>query len=468
MNYYIEPEKRLPVLEYDVVVAGAGTGGVMAAIAAARHGAKTMVIELKGYPGGIAGEGGTALHSFYNVWKPYEDVEKKQLVKGLPQEMIDRLMAIGGCSGHAETTAGFDYDGISTGIDTELYKLVTFEMLSDAGVYCMMNTMVTEAIVEEGVVKGVIIENRGGRQVVMAKSFVDATGHGDLSAFAGATYTEPADYDSANAMGVGGVDVEKYYAYLCDHNAIKDVAYGIRSGQPNKLVRVTGGEINSNVTDPSDKRHMPKELLDQSKAIGMSYVTTTVHDDYFMFIKLNHHIGGPSTDMHQVNAAELELRQRQYKALQLFRNTIPGCEKAFIARTSPSFNVRRGRCITCDYDMPLAEILEGTHYEDDVFTYGFHDCAPRLHIKNGGSYGLPYRALCVKGLKNLYAIGMMITSDWSAHMSTRNTVSCMGMGQAAGTAAALCVREGCFVRNLDYNLLRQTLMKDNVYLVTTS
>lgn len=464
MNYYMEPMKRIPALTYDVVVAGAGTAGVMAAIAAARNGAKTIVIELKGYPGGIAGEGGTALHSFYNVWKPYDDVAKTQLVKGIPQELIDRLMTVGGCSGHSETTKGYDYDSVSTGIDTELYKLTAFEMLDEAGVTCMMNTMVVDAIVEEGVIEGVIIENRGGRQAIMAKSFIDTTGHGDLSALAGAEYTEPADYSSANSMGVGGVNVEAYYQYLVDHNAIGDVAYGIRSGEANKLVRVTGGETNGTITDPADTRRLPDAVLKKSKAIGMSYVTTTVHDDYFMFIKLNHHLGGPSTDVDKVNAAELELRKRQYKALKLFRDNVPGCEKAFIARTTPSLNVRRGRCITCDYDMPLSEILDATNYEDDVFTYGFHDCAPRLHIKHGGSYGLPYRALCVKGLKNLYAAGMMITSDWEAHMSTRNTVSCMGMGQAAGTAAALCVKEACSIRELPYSILRETLVKDNVYL----
>lgn len=246
-----------------------------------------------------------------------------------------------------------------------------------------------------------------------------------------------------------------------DHNAIGDVAYGMRSGEPDKLVRVTGGEVNGKVTDD---RRLPKALTEQSRAIGMSYVTTTVHDDYFMFIKLNHHIGGASTDMDKVNAAELELRRRQFKAVNLFREYVPGCEKAFIARTTPSFNIRRGRCITCDYDMPLTDILDATHYHNDIFTYGFHDCAPRLHVKDGSSYGLPYRAICVKGISNLYATGMMITSDWEAHMSTRNTVSCMGMGQAAGTAAALCAKEGCASRELDYGLLRKTLINDDVYL----
>jgi len=96
--------------------------------------------------------------------------------------------------------------------------------------------------------------------------------------------------------------------------------------------------------------------------------------------------------------------------------------------------------------------------------YGFHDEAPRLQIKNGGTYGIPYKALRVKGIGNLLAAGMMITSDRHAHMSTRNTVCCMGQGQAAGTAAAICAAKNRGTRELPFSDLRNTLTKNNVYL----
>jgi hypothetical protein len=96
--------------------------------------------------------------------------------------------------------------------------------------------------------------------------------------------------------------------------------------------------------------------------------------------------------------------------------------------------------------------------------YGFHDEAPRLQVKNGGTYGVPYKALRVKDIDNLLAAGMMITSDHHAHMSTRNTVCCMGQGQAAGTAAALCALRKTGTRKLPYADLKNALKKDNVYL----
>ena len=108
-------------------------------------------------------------------------------------------------------------------------------------------------------------------------------------------------------------------------------------------------------------------------------------------------------------------------------------------------------------------MIDGRHFNDDVFVYGFHDSAPHWQIKDGGTYGIPYRALCVRGIENLYAAGMMITADHRAHMSTRNTVSCMGQGQATGTAAAICAAKNLGTRELKYGTLRDALDRGGVY-----
>ncbi len=451
-HYYEEPAKRLPVREFDVVVAGGGTAGVVAALAAARQGAKTALIEVKGYPGGTVTEGGTALHSFYNLWKAFPGVEKRQVVRGIPQEIIDRLARVGGTSGHAEMTKGYDYDSVCTAIDTELYKLVTFEMLDEAGVFVCVNTLLTGAVVRGPWIQGVITESRSGREAFYAKSFVDCTAYGDLAAYAGADYTEPNDYAVANSIGVGNVNVEKYCEFLESHDALTQYAEGRRSGRDGQIVRLNGRSVN-----------LPPAFRDEAGKIGMSTTTTTVHDNYLMFIKLNLKMPVSPTNRDEVAKAELELRRRQARAVELFRKFVPGCEKAFIARTSPRLCIRRGRRITCDYDISHEDVIEARHFDDDVFVYGFHDSAPRFQVKNGGTYGIPYRALRVKGIDNLLASGMMITSDRRAHMSTRNTVSCMGQGQATGTAAALCAERKCGTRELPYPDLRTTLERDGVY-----
>jgi hypothetical protein len=449
-DYYEEPVKKLPARKFDVVVAGGGTAGVLAATAAARQGAKTVLIEMKGYPGGTATEGGTTLHSFFNIWKPFPGVKKRQVVRGIPNEIMERLDKIGGWAGFGDMTVG-SRDSTNTVIDTELYKLVTFEMLVEAGVYVCVNTLLAGAIMDGSRIRGVIAESRSGREVFYAKSFVDCTAYGDLSAFAGADYTEPNDYDVANSFGMGNVDVDKIFKYLADRDGIREHAEGRRSGADGMSVRVQGKWT-----------VMPDGFRQEAGKIGLQSATTTVYDNYLMFVKPNLRLSVSPTDRDVVAKAELELRKRQLKAVELFRKYFPGCEKAFIARTAPRLNIRRGRLIACDYDIKHEDVIEARHFDDEVFVYSYHDTF-RYMVKDGGTYGIPYKALLPKGIENLLVSGMLITSDRRAHQSTRNTVNCMGQGQAAGTAAALCAAKNCGTRELRYRDLRKALKDGGVY-----
>lgn len=435
-----------------MVVVGGGTAGVVAAIAAARGGAKTALVEAKGYPGGTVVEGGTALHSFYNLWKAFPGVKKRQVVRGIPLEMVERLTKIGAATGFPEMEKGFDYDSVCTVIDTEMYKLNAFEMLHEAGVFLGVNTLLTGAIRDGSRLTGVITESRSGREALMAKAFVDCTAYGDLAAYAGAKYTEPNDYAVCNSVGLANVNLEKLYEFLRSHDAVQQYCEGVRDGKAGQIVRLQGRQAK-----------LPVAFREEAGGLGMTMTTTTVHDNYFMFLKVNYKMSVSPTNRDAVALAELELRRRQAKSVELFRKFIPGCEKAFIARSSPSLNIRRGRLIACDYDITLPDVIEGRHFDDDVFVYGFHDSAPRLQVKNGGTYGIPYKALRVAGVENLLVAGMMITSNHEAHMSTRNTVSCMGQGQATGTAAALCAARNCGTRDLKYADLRAALQAGGVY-----
>jgi len=450
-SYYEEPAKKLPARKFDVVVAGGGTAGIFAAMAAARHGAKTMLIESKGYCGGVAVEGGTAIHSFYNLYTGFENCTKRKVVQGIPAEFMDRLTEMGGATGYPEMETGRDYDAVCTAVDTELYKLLAFRMLKEAGVFIAVNTMLADAIMDGGRLKGVITESRSGREAVMADSFVDSTGYGDLCSHAGAQYQVPNDYDSCNSFGFANASIDDYYEFLKSNDAVGQVCRGPRSSEDNKFVRMGAEQLN-----------IPG-LMDEARKIGLSLVTTTVRDNYLMYIKCNYKVPGTVIDRDDMAQAEVEIRSRMEKAAGLLRKYVPGFEKAFIARTSPAMVIRRGRQIVCEYDITHEDVINGRHFEDDTFVYGFHDSAPRFQIKDGGTYGIPYRALCVKGVDNLYATGMMITSDRRAHMSTRNTVSCMGQGQAAGTAAALCAKKKIGSRDLKYADLRTQLLKGKVY-----
>ncbi len=254
-------------------------------------------------------------------------------------------------------------------------------------------------------------------------------------------------------MGVGGVDVDRFLAWLQSMDAVEDYAETTRADGRRQVVRVTARTA-----------ALPADLRERLDAIGMNLVTTTIHPDHFMFIKINYKMAVSPVNRDAQAAAEAVLRTRQRQGIALLRREIPGCEQAYIVRTSSQLCIRRGRCIVCDYDLTNDEIVQGTHFADDILWYGFHDCAPRIQIRDGASYGIPFRAMRPQGLDNLLAIGMMITSDFHAHMSTRNTVSCMGQGQAAGTAAALCARNRWDMRSLPMQTLQATLRQDGVYL----
>jgi hypothetical protein len=285
----------------------------------------------------------------------------------------------------------------------------------------------------------------------MAHSFIDSTGFGDLCANVGAEFTVPNDYKIVNSFGLANASIDYYHAFIESHGAVLQFCKGSRSGNENRLIRVD-----------AEKTVIPG-FTSKAKELGLASVTTTLHDNYLMFLKCNYEMQGNILDRDDISLAEMELRERMFKSAELLKESVPGFENAFIARTSPQLTVRRGRTISCDYDITHEDVIEGHHFEDDTFVYGFHDLAPKLQIKDGGTYGIPYRALLVKGVENLFASGMMITSDYRAHMSTRNTVCCMGQGQAAGTAAALCSKFDINSRDLSYNLLRETLQQNGVY-----
>ena len=481
MNYYTEPAKKLPVYRFDVVVAGGGTAGVIAAVAAARNGASVALIEAKGYVGGTMLEGGTTLHSFFTLGK-YYGRESCQIVKGLAQELIDRLVAVGGSTGHLKDDIGIDYDEHCTLIDVEKVKLVEAEMLEEAGVQIWFNTLVAGADVENGHIRGLIAQSRvEGRIYFEAQSFIDATGWGDFSACAGADFILPKEYSVANSVGVAGVDVERYAKYLEDNGGVTGLTYGTRDGNDDQIVRIGASfwKVLSTVMaehrkaqgkDPGyteeelAKNKIPlnvqKELARQALTLGV----TTMHDNYFMYLKVNYVMKEGVTSQAEMTKAEIELRRRQAAAIELLRKNIPGCEKAFIARSSPTLCTRRGRTIVCEYDISNQDITSGKHFNDDIAWFGFHDLAPKYHVGGDGTYGIPLRAILVKGIDNLFAVGMMITSDFDAYMSTRNTVSCMAQGQAAGTLAAMAAVSAVPLRSVPYQELKERLIRDGAVL----
>jgi len=452
---FVHESLKTPVAyECDVVIAGGGTAGVVAALAAARNGAKTILIDRYGFLGGTMLNGAGPLHSFFNIYKAFPGVEKVQVVRGLPQEIIDRLIAAGGSPGHLEQEKGGSYDSVITLIDWEIFKGVIFDMLEEAGVRILLHVMAVEAVMEGNQVKGVIIEGKSGREAILARAVIDTTGDGDVAAKAGAKFIK--QHGSARVgmpFGMANVDMKRLVKFLEENDMVNQLIRGDKGSEIDDVIRL-GFELR--------KLAFFKDYMDKFGIWGPLGVS--LHENNYNYINGTSLSNVDATDTETLSKAEIGLRKQVMTLSKMLREHVPGFEKAYLSWTPVCVGVRYTRVIDCEHDMTLDEIVNCRRFDDEVMLYGFHDSAPRIMIKNGGWYGIPYRAFIPKGVDGLLVAGRLITSVWEAHMSTRNTVSCMAQGQAVGTAAALAARSGINPRQLDTASLREVLKKQDVFL----
>lgn len=173
---------------YDVLVAGGGMAGIAAAIAAARTGAKTLLIDRNGWLGGMGIVGATGLHSFFNVFDAAPGAARTRVVAGIAQELVDRCQQSGGGIGHVRMERGGDFVSMLTPVEPETFKLVAAKMCLEAGVKLLLHTAVDEVQSTAGHIDGIVVWNKAGRTLIRAKQYIDCTGDGDLAAYAGAAF----------------------------------------------------------------------------------------------------------------------------------------------------------------------------------------------------------------------------------------------------------------------------------------
>ncbi len=452
MEFYEECLKTPVAYDFDVLVCGGGTAGFIAALAAARTGARTALVERNGFIGGTMINGAGPLHSFFNLFKAFPGAKKQQVVQGLPSKVVNRLVAEKASYGHLEQDKGGNYDSMITLVDWESFKDIAFKMLEEAKVEMFLHTVVSAVMKQGDAVTGAVIETKSGRQAIRAKVVIDTTGDGDVAALAGAEFVKKHDTTSVGfPFSMMNVDMRRLVDYLEKEGLVTQLIRGQKDGEDD-VIRL-GFDLRK------DERFRPfMEKSGMWGPLGFSY-----HDNNFTYINSANKKSVDATDVVACTKAEIELRHQVMELSRMLVKYIPGFEKAYVYWTPNALGVRYTRVIRCEYDLTVEEIVNGTRYDDEVFLYGFHDCAPRIMIKDAKYFGMPYRALLPVKVENLLVAGRLITSTWEAHMSTRNTVSCMAQGEAVGTAAALCAREGVTPRQLDRALLHKTLADHGVY-----
>ena len=455
METYFEPSRQIPIhTTCDVLIVGGGTAGVVAALASARTGADTVLVEQYGFLGGTMHAGVCGVHSFFNNYQTFHR-PKVQLVRGIPDEIAHRMMERNACPGHLDAERGVDHFAVVTTFSREDYKQLAFELIQESGVRLFLHTFFSDVIRNEnGTPVGIIVESKNGREVIFAKQIVDTTGDGDVAFRAGCRILPETDpYNVGMLFAMSGVDIPRFAKFLDENGVLESLALGKKGNSDDSFVRVATHFYQS-----------PKlrEFAHNLNIWGV--YTFSCHEGELTYVNGSNTAPLKNFSLEEQTRAEVDARHNISEMAQALIAHFPGFENAYVSWTAAHAGIRRTRIIACEYDLTSEEIESGARFADEIGLYGFHDLAPLRNINHGGWYGIPYRALIPLSVDNLLVAGRMITSDKAAHMSTRNSACCMLQGQAAGTAAALCAQANISPRCLNPQSLRNKLREDNVFL----
>ncbi len=459
MQYYQEKGREIPVIETDVFVAGAGTAGCIAAIAAARAGARVVLAEKMPVPGGTYTNGGIGTSSFFSA--PKDDRQTVRIVDGIPYELALRLEKEGGATGFIHTPKDDHRGGYRFVGDHEVYKAVISEMLMEAGVTVYLQTTFCGVVMDGSRIQAALMENKDGRQAVFAKQYIDASGDGDVAKFAGVEQIENwQDYDqvcggpTGLVFGMAGVDFDRL---ITENEGAVRVSYQKPAADGTPTLKLSFCHLR----DP--ERYKALADLDINFFTGIQ----SIHPGEATYINNSKGVKVDASKAEDLSMAEMKLRVKILRMAQAFKACVPGFEHAYLSWAATQIGIRASKITVCDKTITQEEISNATRFDDEIGLYAFHDLAPKkpeLFAKDPGFYGFPYRMLLAKGCDNLLMAGRCVTEDIQAHMSTRNTVGCMVMGQGAGVAAALCAQADCSTRQLAYQKLKKALLEQSVIL----
>lgn len=426
----ITVSKSVPVVgSYDVVVCGAGPAGVIAAIAAAREGASVALVERFGFLGGMATAGLVMPLSVFIY-------QNKRVIGGIPWEFIERLEAMGG--GYIEKPLG------NVAFDPELYKLCMQRMVLEAGMTLYMNSYLTGTVVgAEGRVECVVIENKSGAEALEAKVFIDCTGDADLAAMAGVEM-QPMNGEPLQPLStyfiLAGVDTSSpLIAEAMHHN---------KQG-----VNCHCLPIREYLLEHAEELNMPE--------FGGPWFCTTLHEGC-VAVNMTR-TAADACDNRDYTAAECRLREDVYRMADILRDNFAEFKNCYVASVATQAGIRETRRIKGVHTMTAEEYMSGYRYEDSI-SRGAHPID--IHATKGSSQVthfleqaayVPYRALIANNYPNLLVAGRCLSADRKAFASMRVQASCMGTGQAAGVAAAMCAKVGCSVQSVDIGALVERL-----------
>lgn len=439
--------------DYDVIVVGGGTAGVPAAIAAARGGAKVLIIEKAGHLGGTAVYG----IPFLGVISAAGEIVNR----GIMDEIISRLKKEDGCFGYADGAfwntpdTPLKYGFSLVPFDAEIYKYVAQEMVLESGADILFYTQLSDVKTEENLIEYIEVLNKSGKQKFKAKIYIDCSGDADLVYMAGGQFIKKETFQNSSILiHLGGVDLERF---LCDLNEGKSV-----KGNGTWHTRV----IRAYKKPDGEKSivHLAGHFVFNNKETTFTAVSFR---DGEIYLNASRTAGYDCANGKDLSIVETLERRNVINLIKNLNKYVPAFKDAVILNTSP-VGVRETRNILGDYVLTKEDVLEGRTFSDGIakgaYPIDIHD--PKggrtsfQFIRDGGSYSIPYRAFLPKNIDNVLVAGRCISANHEANGTTRIMGCVVSQGQAVGTAAALGVAEGVIPRAVDAGLIREKLKKD--------
>ncbi len=441
----------------DVAVIGGGPAGIVAAVAAARAGSRVTLVERYGFLGGALTAALVAPMMGFHAGD-------RQVVAGIPEEIVGRLRSIGASPGHVPDP--IDFCHTVTPFDHEGLRRVLLEMAAEAGVELWLHSVFLDAQADSGVVQAARIWQKDGAKELRARVFVDASGDGDLSVAAGASAEigRAADHltqPMTLVFRLGGVDWPAVMEHLERHPDDIQHGQGVRdridiewlAGLPCRGFAGFGAAVREarecgEWTVPRDRL-----LVFEGRRPGEAIVNTT---------RVLDRSGISGEDL---SRAEIEGRRQAYQVAEFLQRRVPGFADAYILETPAQIGVRETRRIRGDYVLTAEDVLGARKFDDAIaagaYPVDIHDPASdRLQVRRlpeGEYYTIPYRCLLPRGGANWLVAGRCISATHEAFAALRVSAIVMAIGQAAGTAAAMAALGGMPPRQVDPRSLRQAL-----------
>lgn len=445
----------------DVVVIGAGPGGLAAAISAARQGVSVLLVERMGYLGGCLAMGLPLLGYF--------DAQERYVTGGFAQELVDRLARKGATTGHRICPM----HNSTTIIDPSVAKIVCFEMAIEAGVRLLLHSELADVEMCDGVIRSVTLAGKGERICVTGKVFIDGTGDGDLASMSGARYDKGQEgtgemQSPTLTFDLGGVELEKLFDYLDAHPG--DFEYC-------DSMEVKPGYNTAHLR--SDRNHVfigMRETVARLKAEGKCPIKrdTLIYINQMnpghVLINSIRILDFDGSDVESLTAGEMESYLAILPLITMLREHIPGFENCYLSHINPVIGVRESRRIRGMRTLRAEAVLAGEIPEDSICLGAF-----KIDIHAGATdqtifkyldhpYGIPYGCTVSADVPNLMMTGRCISVDAVAFGSVRIMPTCMAVGQGAGVGAALAVKQEIPLGSVDVCRIREILRRNGAVL----